>query len=119
MARAISFNSGGDIMLIHRFPTRVTIPFSAARRSAIPTAGRDAFDPETNVRLGIRYIAYLHRQFRRLDVALTAYNRGPEAVRAMLAENDGQLPQDVYLGYASKVMTRYKQLKKRYAAAAL
>lgn len=34
-------------------------------------------EPRTNVRLGVRYFAYLHKRFGSFAVSLEAYNRGP------------------------------------------
>lgn len=45
-------------------------------------------DPALQVRLGIRYLARLHKRFRNLDLALMAYNAGPEKLRQSLALGD-------------------------------
>ena len=73
----------------------------------------DSFDPVVNVRLGARYLARLARRFRRLDVALTAYNRGPGATSYILRHH-GDLPPAVAAFYAEKVLQRYKHLRQVY-----
>jgi soluble lytic murein transglycosylase len=77
-------------------------------------SGTDTKDPVNNVRLGIRYVAYLHRHFHKMDTALAAYHRGPETIRTMLEENDGVIRQEIYDDYATKVLQRYRQLQKYY-----
>ena len=42
---------------------------------------RDFFDPEANLDAGAGYLAALLREFASLELALAAYNAGPEAVR--------------------------------------
>lgn len=71
------------------------------------------FDPVLNVRLGAQYLAYLHREFGRMDYALTAYNRGPHATR-YLVDRFGRLPAPVYDFYAAKVLGYYEKLKATY-----
>jgi len=43
--------------------------------------GVDPHDPVANLEGGARYLAMQFRDFRRWDLALAAYNAGPEAVR--------------------------------------
>lgn len=43
--------------------------------------GVDPRDPVANLEGGARYLAMQFRDFRRWDLALAAYNAGPEAVR--------------------------------------
>ncbi|WP_439139831.1 lytic transglycosylase domain-containing protein [Roseicyclus sp.] len=43
--------------------------------------GVDPLDPVANLEGGARYLAMQFRDFRRWDLALAAYNAGPEAVR--------------------------------------
>ncbi|MEZ4272590.1 MAG: transglycosylase SLT domain-containing protein [Myxococcota bacterium] len=73
-----------------------------------------SFDPELNVRLGARYLALLTREFKgHMDLALTAYNRGPSATRYILGRH-GRLPKDVRDFYATKVLDKYSALKHMY-----
>lgn len=71
------------------------------------------FDPVLNVRLGTRYLVSLHKQFKRMDLALTAYNRGPNATRTILRQF-GSLPDSVNEVYAGKVLKRYETLRATY-----
>ena len=71
------------------------------------------FDPVLNVRLGTRYLAHLHRQFGNLELALTAYNRGPTNTRFLL-RRFGRLPDTVRDVYAGKVLRRYRDLRAEY-----
>ncbi len=48
---------------------------------------RDAFDPEENIRGGVEYLRTQLLRFGRIDLALAAYNAGPEAV-----ERHGGIP---------------------------
>ena len=42
---------------------------------------RDAFDPEDNIRAGVRYLRYLQNMFKDDRLALAAYNAGENAVQ--------------------------------------
>lgn len=66
-----------------------------------PAISRDRlFDPETNLRLGFRYLRLLlDRYGGDPRLALLAYNRGPGTVTALLA-----LGEDPSNGYASRVL---------------
>ncbi|MBI5507845.1 MAG: lytic transglycosylase domain-containing protein [Deltaproteobacteria bacterium] len=74
-----------------------------------------SFDPVLNVRLGARYFDHLRHEFPRLEVALTAYNRGPKATRYILRQH-GRLPSDVVDFYAAKITERYRRLTAQYGA---
>ena len=76
-------------------------------------SARHSFDPVLNVRLGARYLVQLHKQFSRMDYALTAYNRGPRNTRIILSRY-GELPDFVHDFYSGKVLERYALLRKRY-----
>lgn len=45
-------------------------------------------DPSMQVRLGIRYLAYLERRFGSLNLGLMAYNAGPERLKQALKDGD-------------------------------
>lgn len=68
----------------------------------------DLFDPELNVRLGVRYLAYLLERFGRLDHALVAYNAGPTKARRVLA---GPAAADWLDGYPRKVLGERRRLE--------
>lgn len=81
-----------------------------SHRSA-DTAG-DRFHPVANVRAGIRYLARLHRQFRRFrdpDLALVAYNAGPHRVAEHLRE--GGVP-DRLRSYPKAVHRKERALRR-------
>jgi hypothetical protein len=59
----------------------------------------DLFDVETNLRLGFGYLRMLIDRYRDTRLALLAYNRGPETIRAVL--DAGEDPAN---GYASRVL---------------
>jgi hypothetical protein len=66
------------------------------------TSTEDLFDRRTNLRLGFRYLDQLIRKYGgNLDLALTAYNRGPGTVDRVMAR--GGNPDN---GYADRVLGR-------------
>lgn len=67
-------------------------------------------DPELQVRLGVRYVRYLHTRFKKLDAALMAYNMGPTKYGVVSLEPHGL---DPYWGYAKAVRRDAAALKKR------
>lgn len=73
-----------------------------------------SFDPVLNVRLGARYLGLLGSTFERLDLILTAYNRGPRATRYIMNRHGGRLPKDVRDFYATKVLAKYHELRRAY-----
>jgi soluble lytic murein transglycosylase-like protein len=85
-----------------------------AERGKMPWPDNHSFDPVLNVRLGVRYLVELHREFHlRMDHALTAYNRGPHNTHYILT-NYGELPDAVRDFYAGKVLDRYHTLVAAY-----
>jgi len=64
-------------------------------------------DPIVNIKLGVFYLHWLKKRFSNLQLALTAYNRGPTEVRNRLLEKEG-----VPLGYAMKVLTTYQSYRR-------
>ncbi len=84
-----------------------------AERLALERPDGHSFDPELNVKLGTRYLALLNREFKRLDVALTAYNRGPKATRYIMQQHGG-LPEAIRDFYATKVLQHYQALRSKY-----
>ncbi len=63
----------------------------------------DVFDPEANVRGGVRYLASQLRRFGTPELALAAYNAGPEAV----ARYGGVPPYPETREYVRLVMSIY------------
>ncbi len=90
--------------------------FMAAQMGLERTQGH-TFDPVLNVRLGTRYLAQLQRQFGgSVELALTAYNRGPSNTYYLLRQFGGHLPESVRDVYAGKVLRRYSELRAAYGA---
>jgi soluble lytic murein transglycosylase len=67
-----------------------------------------ADDPALQVRLGVRYVRYLHDRFGSLDAALMAYNMGPGKYGVVSAQEHGL---DPYWSYARAVRRDTKALK--------
>jgi soluble lytic murein transglycosylase-like protein len=67
----------------------------------------DLYDPDTNIRYGLQVLGFYIEMYQDLDMALTAYNRGPGPVDAALVR--GKNPNN---GYAPKVLATYERLKK-------
>jgi soluble lytic murein transglycosylase-like protein len=66
---------------------------------------RDFFDPEANLDAGAGYLASLLREFSHPELALAAYNAGPDAVRRY----GGLPPYDETRHYVARVLARFKQ----------
>ena len=64
----------------------------------------DPYDPEQNVGAGTRYLRRMINSFGSLELALAAYNAGPEAVRRFR----GVPPYPETRDYIEKVMRLYR-----------
>ena len=71
----------------------------------------DAYDPEVNVRAGIRYLRRLLDAFGREEVALMAYNAGPNRILGYLREAPGEIP-DRFRAYPRKVAAEVRRLRR-------
>jgi soluble lytic murein transglycosylase-like protein len=85
---------------------------SEAERSNIQG---DLDDPVVNVRAGVRYCGRLVRAFGDTDVALMAYNAGPNRILKYLRE-EGAIPERFH-GYPQKVRAEHVKLVDPAAAA--
>jgi soluble lytic murein transglycosylase-like protein len=87
-----------------------------AEQSGERMTDRHSFDPVFNVRMGSRYLAHLADEFGgRMDLALTAYNRGPHNTWAIMRRTGNRkLPRDILDFYATKVLDRYRVLVDQY-----
>lgn len=73
--------------------------------------GEDLDDPILNVRAGVRYFRRLVRAFGSTDLALMAYNAGPNRILRYL-EEEGEVP-DRFLVYPQKVAGELQRLQRR------
>lgn len=72
-------------------------------------------DPAMQIRLGVRYLSRLEKRFKTLDLALMAYNAGPEKLKKALEQNDHER----FLGYVRAVRHNYAQFCKKLSPASL
>jgi len=68
---------------------------------------RTLFDPVTNVRIGVSYLVEMQARFGKRELALTAYNMGPNRLDELLAS--GQRPQ---YSFARSVLARRARLQR-------
>ena len=78
----------------------------------LPSA--NAHDPLVNVRAGIRYYARLLQRFQDRDLALVAYNAGPNRLAAYLRAEAG-VP-DRFWDYPRRIHRAERRLRARLAA---
>lgn len=69
----------------------------------------DSFDPEQNIRGGVKFLKSLLQGFGDVKLALAGYNAGPEAVR----KYGGIPPYDETQSYVKTVMKNYESFKRR------
>jgi soluble lytic murein transglycosylase-like protein len=75
-----------------------------ARDMGVPWRGPESlYDPVTNVRLGVVYLAQLLARFGDVHTALAAYNAGPSRVARLLASG-----RPVPTGYAERVLAAWR-----------
>lgn len=73
-------------------------------------------DPAMQVRLAIRYLSRLEKRFRSVELALMAYNGGPERLRQALEEGDA----DAWFGnYVRTVRLNQARFRRHLAPASL
>jgi soluble lytic murein transglycosylase-like protein len=72
----------------------------------------DPHDPATNLRAGIRYLRRLLDAFGREEVALMAYNAGPNRILGYLRE-EGGIP-DRFQAYPRKVKAELRRLRRAF-----
>jgi soluble lytic murein transglycosylase-like protein len=82
-------------------------------RSNLPHG--DVHDPVTNVRAGVRYLRRLLDAFGREEVALMAYNAGPNRILGYLRE--GGIPERFHV-YPRRVKAAHRKLRRSLDAAA-
>ena len=84
-----------------------TLHFLAEKQGLRLSREEVAADPALCVRLGIRYLRNLHDRFGDLDLALMAYNAGPDRIRK--AVRDGEL--DVFRRYPRAVRRDFRRFR--------
>jgi soluble lytic murein transglycosylase-like protein len=72
-----------------------------------PECGDDLYDIDTNIQCGIMIYTKYEKMFKRIDMTLTAYNRGPKAVKRDLCNGI-----DPRTDYAWRIIRMYKKLKR-------
>lgn len=66
----------------------------------------DLKDPETSIKYGLQILGFYQEMYKDMEMALTAYNRGPGPVdMALMRERDHRN------GYSEKVLKTYQRLK--------
>lgn len=103
--RAVSSANARGLMQIRP----ATLGFVAEKESLkLPLA--DIYrDPALQVRMGVRYLARLEKRFRNINLALMAYNAGPERLRQSLKEGDIER----FKGYARAVHRDHARFRRR------
>lgn len=88
-----------------------TLAWVAQREGVKLSRAELAADPSLNVRLGVRYLKYLKELFRgRLDLALMAYNAGPNRLLGGLKAGNTEL----WHNYVRAVRREYAVLKRAH-----
>ena len=90
-------------------------PFVAkdyARRARPRLEGRSSlYDPVRNIQLASGYFGELIDRFESLDLALAAYNKGPECVKRQLRNGNDDSPT---ARFAIDVLSRYQRYNSRF-----
>jgi soluble lytic murein transglycosylase-like protein len=83
-----------------------------AARIGIPWKGhRTLFDPVANVRIGSSYLREVLDRFGSEDLALAAYNMGPNRLARRLARGDDRSPR-----FVQRVLRDYQGLQREFAS---
>jgi soluble lytic murein transglycosylase-like protein len=83
----------------------------AARRGLGWRGEKTLLDPTRNIQLATGYLGELLARFGSLDLALAAYNKGPECVKRQLrAGPEGPMPE-----FVQSVLARYEHYNARFA----
>lgn len=105
---AVSYAGARGLMQL----TPATMEYLAGQEGLRLTSKEIWRDPSLQIRLGVRYLSRLEKRFRSLDLALMAYNAGPENVKAALEDNDPNR----FGGYVRAVRLNHARFRKRLAA---
>jgi len=102
-ADAVSRHSALGLMQV-----KAPVALPVARQLGIPWNGEATlFEPVSNVRIGVAYFAEMMDRFGDVNLALTAYNIGPNRTAQILAA-DGDPP----AGFARAVLDRYERIRR-------
>lgn len=105
LVRAMIFvESGGDPLAVSHSGAAGLMQLMPATASDLGVANR--FDPEQNIASGTRYLRSLLDRFQSTEVALWAYNAGPEAVA------QGRMPLETR-NYVPQVLRLRRDFKHR------
>lgn len=108
LVRAMIYaESGGDPRAVSRAGAAGLMQLMPATASDLGVA--DRFDPEQNIASGTRYLRSLLDRFHSTEVALWAYNAGPEAVA------QGRMPRETRQ-YVPQVLRLRRDLKRQAPA---
>lgn len=83
------------------------------KREELPPQAADEPQMVVHLRLGIRYLAWMHEKYGDPNRALAAWNAGPVAVDRALAES-GEVPER-WLNFARKVQREHRNLRRTFA----
>lgn len=95
----------------------ITGTFISEKLGMADFSDSDLFTPETNIRMGTWYLAYLMEQFGGETEGLAAYNAGPSRVRSWLADpeyGDGVNLKDIPFEETANYVQRVRQRQKIY-----
>lgn len=95
----------------------ITGTFISEKLGMADFSDSDLFIPETNIRMGTWYLAYLIEQFGGETEGLAAYNAGPSRVRSWLADpeyGDGVNLTDIPFEETVNYILRVRQRQKIY-----
>jgi soluble lytic murein transglycosylase len=85
---------------------------AVAARIGLPWAGRETLlDPVANVRIGTRYLTEQLERFGSPELALAAYNMGPNRLARRLARGDQREP-----AFVGRVLREYEGMQREFAA---
>jgi Transglycosylase SLT domain len=87
-------------------------PSTLRREAARSKLEGDQDDPVLNVRAGVRYFGRLMRAFGSTDMALMAYNAGPNRILRYL-EDEGSIP-DRFQVYPKRIHREHGRLKRKH-----
>ena len=77
-----------------------------AKRGPLVSVSPDTLrDPDTNIRLGVRYLHYLQERFAHPALMIAGYNAGDHRIRTWLKKN-GRLPLDEFVAAIPYRQTR-------------